>query len=636
MLTLKKFIALVCIIWIQTNMIHATSQNNVAVSSPGLQLLPKAKFISKMEANKRIEFIVWLKLRDEEQLKQRIAEIYDPSTPYYQEFLTLDEFNTLHAPLRNIEEQVQQFFLNQGMEATIVNHSVRINASVQQIERTLHCTMNYYDYQNRKVYANAQAPTIHPDIAPYIAEIYGLNKLIRFQPAIQMLKQQNKILPSPFFLSWHSFIPTAQPTTTSLNGFSGANLKTTYKLGSIKRINNIPIDGTGQTIVILDTCGLNTAAQIISDANTYNSANGLALFSSNNFTIINPDESPFVNCATQTPTGWESEIALDIESAHTIAPGAKIVLVLSPLNADLGTTLADLINRLANQQFTLAGFSNAFIISNSWGTPEFGPTNFESILAFGASQGLSLNFSTGDCGDGTYNSQACLAVDSQNTVLYPSSSLYVTAVGGTSIFVDTQWQYAFEMGWGSYINSGFYFGGGGGISRFFGPVSWQSNISHFTAGGYGPISNFNKRALPDISMLGDPITGLIIYYDGSWSKVGGTSLSSPLFSGTLALINQSRSLLNKKPIGLAAPYLYLSNNPLLHAQALNIIAPPHRIISGTSNNPPGAPLSAFTLADFTFGWDSSLTITPEKQFWNDAVGTGSPNIPNFVSKIALL
>ncbi len=47
-----------------------------------------------------------------------------------------------------------------------------------------------------------------------------------------------------------------------------------------------------------------------------------------------------------------------------------------------------------------------------------------------------------------------------------------------------------------------------------------------------------------------------------------------------------------------------------------------------------APASSFTITNKTFGWDSSLTIEPEWQFWNDAVGLGSPNIPNFVMAMA--
>ena len=142
-------------------------------------------------------------------------------------------------------------------------------------------------------------------------------------------------------------------------------------------------------------------------------------------------------------------------------------------------------------------------------------------------------------------------------------------------------------------------------------------------------------------MLGDPGTGLLIVAEGAQVQDGGTSLACPLFSATLVLVNQARSLLNKcTPIGQAAPYLYKNNQLLLEKRALNLIIPPAVIISGATPPPATpisgtpAPASSFTIGHTTFGWDSTLTLEPENQFWNDGVGVGSPNIPNFVLTMA--
>jgi subtilase family serine protease len=147
------------------------------------------------------------------------------------------------------------------------------------------------------------------------------------------------------------------------------------------------------------------------------------------------------------------------------------------------------------------------------------------------------------------------------------------------------------------------------------------------------------RALPDVAMLGDPATGLLIIAQGVTVQDGGTSLACPLFSASLVLINQARALLSRGPIGQAAPYLYQNNQTLLANQALNVIAPPSVIISGstpppiTTINGTPTPASAFTINNATIGWDSGLTIEPEAQFWNDAVGVGSPNLPNFIASM---
>ncbi len=150
-------------------------------------------------------------------------------------------------------------------------------------------------------------------------------------------------------------------------------------------------------------------------------------------------------------------------------------------------------------------------------------------------------------------------------------------------------------------------------------------------------------------MLGDPYTGLLIYINDDHNNIpgfttkqdGGTSLACPLFSATLLLVNQARALLNKAtPIGQAAPYLYEQNKILQLKKALRVIMPPTIVFSNATPPPINnignipTPASSFTITNKTFGWDSSLTIELEWQFWNDAVGVGSPNIPNFVMAMA--
>jgi kumamolisin len=76
-----------------------------------------------------------------------------------------------------------------------------------------------------------------------------------------------------------------------------------------------------------------------------------------------------------------------------------------------------------------------------------------------------------------------------------------------------------------------------GFSRFINKPVYQNNI---------PILNNKKRAVPDISCVGNPTTGVRIYYNGSWSIVGGTSVSCPIFAGIVSLAN-CRRLINNKP-----------------------------------------------------------------------------------------
>jgi len=640
MLAMKKFVRMMLpMVLIATTAQANLSNERMSIPSPGMSLINNAQYIKPLDLEQKIHFTVWLKLRNQDKLDQLVNGIYDPDNPNYQTFLTLEEFNRQHAPDHDTELAIQDYFLSLGMEAKVVNHTIRVIGTVQQIEPALHVKMNNYRYHDNYGYSNATMPTLSADLAPHVLAMTGLNTMINMKPHVISLSKRmhpKKLLKSNnIVMRWDNFTPQAQPTTTSLNGISGRHLKTTYNLANLPLVNGVPADGTGQTIVITAGCGQTTAAQIISDGNSYNTANGLPPFSAANFAILNPDGTPYTTCVNQSSNGWETEIALDIEATHTIAPGANIVLILTPFNSDFDTTLVDLVSLLTNNNFTIAGFPNAYVVSNGWGTTEgFGYWPIESTLQLATSFGMSFNFPSGLCGDGTYASPNCSRAGLKNSVSYPASSAYTTAIGGTSVFVDNSWNYAFETVWGTFANNQFIFGGGGGVSKYFGPVTWQNPITYFFAGGYGQLQPNSKRSLPDISMLGDPHTGLIIYQNGSPNITGGTSVGTSLFSGVLTLINQVRMSKNKTPIGLAAPYFYTRNSPLLHSRSLNTLTAPRQVISGASTPPSGAPLSAFTIFNVTYGWDSSLTIDPENQFWNDAIGVGTPNVPNFVSQMA--
>ena len=164
------------------------------------------------------------------------------------------------------------------------------------------------------------------------------------------------------------------------------------------------------------------------------------------------------------------------------------------------------------------------------------------------------------------------------TVSVPSNSPHATAVGGVSVFLNADYSIQFQAGWGTTLtriaepNTGapdvppvcattllapgqcFYFGAGGGESQFFAKPSWQSSLP-----GTG-------RQQPDISLTADPYTGLTIIYSynnpGTYtvSVIGGTSASTPMFSGVWAIVNEKSQQKNGHSAGLAAPYLYTLPN----------------------------------------------------------------------------
>ena len=123
----------------------------------------------------------------------------------------------------------------------------------------------------------------------------------------------------------------------------------------------------------------------------------------------------------------------------------------------------------------------------------------------------------------------------------------VTAVGGTSLTVDsTSGLETSETVWDSTFNGALY-GTGGGISTYFSRPSWQSGTG--VPGGVA-------RTVPDIASAADPNTGALVVLNGANQQFGGTSWSAPTWAGICALINQARTANSLPSLGLLGPHIY--------------------------------------------------------------------------------
>jgi len=249
--------------------------------------------------------------------------------------------------------------------------------------------------------------------------------------------------------------------------------------------------GTGETIAIVDAYDNPNA---LSDLNVFNKAMGLNPCNSTScFEKVNQIGG---KTYPRVDPGWALEIALDIQWAHAMAPGAKILLVEASSNS--------FTNLMAAEDW--AG-THAQYVSNSWGGSEFsGEKSYDTHFI---QPNVSFFVSAGDAG---------LPAE------YPSSSPNVISVGGTRLSkTGTTWT---ETGWSD---------GGGGCSLFETATPAQSAF-----GEYGAVNCGGKRATPDVSLNADPASGVSVYmstkYQGQsgWFTVGGTSASSPMVAGRAA------------------------------------------------------------------------------------------------------
>lgn len=275
---------------------------------------------------------------------------------------------------------------------------------------------------------------------------------------------------------------TTPLVTTGPTGYTPAQIRSAYGF------NKITGNGAGQTIAIIDAYGSPSLAK---DLQVFSTTFGLPQAT---LAVYYPQGTPSAN------SGWALETSLDVQWAHAVAPGARIVVVVA--------RSASLTNLLSAVDYAVKTLG-ARQVSMSWGSAEFSSqANYDTHFN---KSGVSFFASSGDSGAG---------------VIWPSSSPYVVAVGGTTLQIGSTGAVTSETGWS---------GSGGGLSAYYTKPAWQ-----------GSFTSATKRSVPDVSYNADPATGFPVYisnYNGStgWIQVGGTSAGAPQWAAQQALINAARS-----------------------------------------------------------------------------------------------
>ncbi len=273
-----------------------------------------------------------------------------------------------------------------------------------------------------------------------------------------------------------------RPSSSSVSPpFTPANVRLAY---------GVPATGGGYAIAIVDAYDYPTA---LSDFNEFALNYSLPQETSSDVTSSTNQVFQVVYAGGSKPaaagnSGWDVEEALDIEWTHAMAPNAKIYLVEAngPDNGSMYSAV-----RVA------AALANVKEVSNSWGEDEY--SGESSTDSFFVQSGVVFFVSSGD----------------QSVQEYPSESVNVVSVGGTSLNMTTA-GYSSETGWS---------GSGGGPSAYETVPAFQSIVSGLLGGARGD---------PDCSAVADPNTGVSFYNSYSqagWGQVGGTSLACPVVAG---------------------------------------------------------------------------------------------------------
>ena len=302
-------------------------------------------------------------------------------------------------------------------------------------------------------------------------------------------------------------------------------------------------DGRGETVAVVETDGFRRG-----DVETFAKCFGLR---------APPTRVVPVGVGKPLPPG--DETTLDLEMLSAGAPGLDRILVYEGTESERGVV------RTAGAALGSPGHRpDAISISLGICEPLFAGSlalreAFDSIFATAAGAGISVLVSAGDTG-----SSGCRVENAEGettalpvaVVSLPSSSPYVTAVGGTNLALSKKNRIEKELVWNDLPIQP---GGGGGGASILTPHRpwWQAGIGRYRGG----------RAVPDIAALADIYPGFAYFCTAApcaglpqkahgWTSIGGTSAAAPLMTAGVLIADQYAAKHGQRPLGFLNPLLY--------------------------------------------------------------------------------
>ena len=429
-----------------------------------------------------------------------------------------EEFSEKYAADPASFDQIRVFAHNHGLAvdegaSSLARRTIVLRGPASKLEEAFGVQLDNYTQEGKTFHSYTGTLSMPSEHAGPVEAILGLDSHPIAKPHFRLLDEKKKkpTHPKP--------TPSPAPTPAASGSFNPPQVAQFYSFPT-------GVTGAGQTIGIIELGGgYNT-----SDLTSYFGGLGIAPPSVIAVSVDGGTNAP------GDPNGADGEVALDIEVAGSIAPGAKIAVYFTTNTSQgfldaLTTALHDTANGPPS------------VISISWGSPESNYTA-QSLSAFdqacqsAAALGITITVASGDNGstDG----------GTGNNVDFPASSPHVLGCGGTALSVSGT-SITSEVVWDDLAGGGG--ASGGGVSTVFALPTWQANsnvpAASTSAGG---------RGVPDVAGDASPETGYNVSFDGQNQVVGGTSAVAPLWAALIALINQQRG----SSVGFINPTIYAS------------------------------------------------------------------------------
>jgi subtilase family serine protease len=497
-----------------------------------------ARSVGTLSTSARIPILVALSPRDPSALARYAAAVSEPGSSLYRHFLTVAEFRARFAPTNQQIAAVEASLRSHGLAPGSVTANgllIPVSASAGRLASALGTSFAQVKLRSGgTAFANTRAPQFDTSVASLIQGVIGLDTLTH---------PHALSLDLPHVSGAHSRLAVAhataatggpQPCAAASSAAPGQDAYTANEIAGAYNFNSLygaGDEGAGIKVALFELEPNST-----SDVAAYQSCYATSAA----VTYVKEDGG--------AGSGYgQGEAALDIEDVIGLAPQASVDVYQAP-NSNTG---------LIDNYTAIVDNDTDKVVSTSWGECESssGSTiiNEEGTLfEQAATQGQTIFAAAGDDGS-TDCGTSSLAVDD------PASQPYVTGVGG--LHMSTTSYPPTESVWNdSTTATG---AGGGGVSISHAMPSYQSGApsslnvinSHSSGSQCGAPSGTYCREVPDVSADADPYTGYLIYYEGSWTGIGGTSAAAPLWAAFTALVDASSSCAGKS-IGFANPLLY--------------------------------------------------------------------------------
>ena len=496
-----------------------------------------------------LHLTIGLAPRDPAGLQRFVAAVSDPGSPRFRRYLSVAQFARRFGAAPARVAAVRETLAADGLDVgtpTANNLTIPVSGSARAVARAFGTGFDRVQLTGgRAAFANTTAPTVPVGIAGDVQTVVGLDDLHVPQPAdtTGARRRAHVVTGGPQ--------PCAAATALTANhlSYTADTIAAAYDFSGLYAAGD---GGAGQTIGIYE---LQPVAA--GDVAAYQSCYGTDA----SVSYVGVD-----NPSAYAAGSDDTEAALDIDQVIGLAPAANVIVYEAPDDGVGGLELYSAI--MAADQ--------AKVVSVSWGACEQfalagGPgavREENDLFAEAAAQGQSIIVASGDNG-----SASCTGQNDGTglSVQDPSSQPNVTAVGASSLYTTGTKGAAAAWAPGDPLDEGVWndgidpsdgqpLGSTGGLSAVWPMPSYQSSA----AAGLGVVNASSPggqcgaadcREVPDVSADGDPGTGYVVYVNGAWTVIGGTSASAPVWAA-LTTLADALPACRGLTVGFENPSLY--------------------------------------------------------------------------------